>query len=259
MLRPRIIPCLLRQDGGLVKTRQFKDPKYVGDPLNAVKIFNEKEVDELTFLDIDATAHGREPDYSLLRSLAVESRMPLCYGGGITSAQQATRIVALGVEKVSISAFAIKRPQLIKEMADAVGVQSVVVTLDVRKNRLFPGYTVYTHNGREKCKIDLLNFCRQAQELGAGEIVINSIDRDGEMNGYDLELAKKIRETVTCPISFVGGAGTLEHMRELIDALGVVGAAAGSMFVFKGIYRAVLISYPGVDEKNYLLGRGQVR
>ena len=145
MLRSRIIPCLLMHDGGLVKTRQFKDAKYVGDPLNAVKIFNEKEVDELMFLDIDATAHGRAPEFSLLKGLAVESRMPLCYGGGITSAQQAAQIIASGFEKVSISAAALTRPALIREMAEAVGAQSVVVTLDVRKNKLFSGYTVYTH------------------------------------------------------------------------------------------------------------------
>lgn len=243
MLRSRIIPCLLMHDGGLVKTRQFKEPKYVGDPLNAVKIFNEKEVDELMFLDIDASAQGCEPNLTLLRSLAVESRMPLCYGGGITDAAQAARIIALGFEKVSISAAALARPALIREMADAIGGQSVVVTLDVRRNRLLGGYAVYTHNGKEKQKVNLLDFCRQAEELGAGEIVINAIDRDGEMNGYDLELAGKVRATVSTPMSVLGGAGTVAHMQELIDEVGVVGAAAGSMFVFKGPYRAVLINY----------------
>lgn len=253
MLRSRIIPCLLMHDGGLVKTRLFKDPKYVGDPLNAVKIFNEKEVDELIFIDIDATTKKRDPNFNLLRSLAVESRMPLCYGGGIANANQVSKIVALGVEKVSISSAAINRPMLIKEMAEAVGSQSVVVTLDVRKNKLFSGYTVYTHNGQEKSKVNLLEFCQQAVELGVGEIVINSIDRDGEMAGYDLELARKVRESVTCPISVLGGAGTIEHMRDLIETVGVVGAAAGSMFVFKGIYRAVLISYLDKQEKDKLL------
>lgn len=230
-------------DGGLVKTRQFKDPKYVGDPLNAVKIFNEKEVDELMFLDIDATAHDRAPEFSLLKNLAVESRMPLCYGGGITSAQEAARIIALGFEKVAISAAALARPALIREMAEAVGAQSVVVTLDVRKNRLFSGYTVYTRNGLDKQKVNFLEFCQQAVELGAGEIVINSIDRDGEMEGYDLELAKLVRKTVSTPLSVLGGAGNSDHMQALIDSVGVVGAAAGSMFVFKGLYRAVLINY----------------
>lgn len=243
MLRSRIIPCLLMQDGGLVKTRQFKDPKYVGDPLNAVKIFNEKEVDELMFLDIDATAQGRGPNLALLKSLAVESRMPLCYGGGVSSAAMAAAIIALGFEKVSISAAALARPALIREIADMVGTQSVVVTLDVRKNRLLPGYTVYSHNGREKSRVGLLDFCRQAAELGAGEIVINAIDRDGEMRGYDLELARSVRAAVSLPLSILGGAGSQDHMQELIDTIGLVGAAAGSMFVFKGAYRAVLINY----------------
>ena len=247
MLRSRIVPCLLMHDRGLVKTRQFKEPKYVGDPLNAVKIFNEKEVDELTFLDIDASVQGRQPDHALLRSLAVESRMPLCYGGGIRSADQAARIIALGFEKVSVSSAVLERPGLIAEMARAVGSQSVVVTLDVKRNRILGGYTIYTHNGREKQKHNLLDFCRQAQELGAGEIVINAIDRDGEMAGYDLELARKVRAAVSTPMSMLGGAGNVQHMQELIDAVGVVGAGAGSMFVFKGAYRAVLINYARPD------------
>ncbi len=243
MLRSRIIPCLLMHDGGLIKTRQFKDPKYVGDPLNAVKIFNEKEADELMFLDIDASVYGRAPDVDLLRNLARESRMPLCYGGGVSSASQAALIISLGFEKVSISSAALARPALIREMAEAVGGQSVVVTIDVRRNRLLGGYTAYTHNGRDKQKVNLLEFCQQAVELGAGEIVINAIDRDGEMAGYDLDLAHKVRAAVSTPLSFLGGAGNVDHMQELIDAVGAVGAAAGSMFVFKGPYRAVLINY----------------
>lgn len=243
MLRSRIIPCLLLHKGGLVKTRKFKDAKYVGDPLNAVKIFNEKEVDELMFVDIDATVSGQEPRMPLLRSLAIESRMPLCYGGGVTSAEQAARIVATGFEKVSVSAAALNRPALIKEMSETIGAQSVVVTLDVKVNRLFSGYTIYTHNGRIKHKAPLLDFCQQAVALGAGEIVINSIDRDGEMSGYDLKLAHDIRNSVDVPMTMLGGAGETDHMQALIDEIGIVGAAAGSMFVFKGQYRAVLINY----------------
>lgn len=243
MLRSRIIPCLLLHNGGLVKTRQFKDPKYVGDPLNAVKIFNEKEVDELMFIDIDATAKRTEPRYALLRSLSVESRMPLCYGGGVTTAAQAARIVSLGFEKVSVSSAALARPALIREMADAVGGQSVIVTFDVKANRLFSGHTIYTHNGKEKQKVPLLEACQQAVAMGAGEIVINAIDRDGQMEGYDLDLARQVRAAIDTPMSMLGGAGTPEHMQALIDAVGTVGAAAGSMFVFKGPYRAVLINY----------------
>jgi cyclase len=243
MLRSRIIPCLLLHDGGLVKTQQFKNPKYVGDPLNAVKIFNEKEVDELIFVDIDATVMGRPPSMALLRNLAMESRMPLCYGGGVTKAEQALHIVSTGFEKVSVSAAALNRPALIKEMSEAIGAQSVVVTIDVKANRLFGGYTIYTHNGKLKHKRPLLEFCQEVAELGAGEIVINSIDRDGEMQGYDLGLARQIRETIDSPMTMLGGAGSIEHMQQLIDTVGVVGAAAGSIFVFKGPYRAVLINY----------------
>lgn len=243
MLRSRIIPVLLIRDKGLVKTRQFTDDKYVGDPINAVKIFNEKEVDELCLLDIDATVHGVAPDYDQLRNIAVESRMPLCYGGGITNAHQAAEIIALGFEKVSVSAAALERPQLIREMADQVGRQSVVVTVDVRKEGFLGHYNIYSHNGRVRQKAKLMDFIAQAEMLGAGEIVINCIDRDGMMQGYDLKLAKAVREQVSTPMSIVGGAGMPEHMAQLIETVGIVGAAAGSMFVFKGAYRAVLISY----------------
>lgn len=243
MLRSRIVPVLLIHDKGLVKTRRFGEHKYVGDPVNAVKIFNEKEVDELTLLDIDATVQGREPDYDQLRNIAIESRMPLSYGGGITTAKQAAEIIALGFEKVSVSAAALARPELIREMAEQVGRQSVVVTVDVRKGGLLGGYSVYSHNARQKHKANLVEFITQAVDLGAGEIVINSIDRDGMMEGYDLKLAKMVRDAVTTPLSFLGGAGSTSHMTELIETVGICGAAAGSFFVLKGTFRAVLISY----------------
>jgi imidazole glycerol-phosphate synthase subunit HisF len=243
MLRSRIIPVLLIRDKGLVKTRQFGDDKYVGDPINAVKIFNEKEVDELTLFDIDATALGHSPDLNQLKNIAVESRMPLCYGGGIKEAEQAAKIIALGFEKVSVSAAALERPQLIREMAERVGRQSVVVTLDVKKEGLLGMHNVYSHNGKKRHKLKPLDFVEQAVDLGAGEIVINSIDRDGMMQGYDLKFAKQVRDRVKVPLSFVGGAGSMQDMTDLIDSVGIVGAAAGSLFVFKGTYRAVLISY----------------
>jgi imidazole glycerol-phosphate synthase subunit HisF len=243
MLQSRIIPVLLMRESGLVKTRRFAEDKYVGDPINAVKIFNEKEVDELAIYDIDATAKGREPDYEHLRKIAVESRMPLCYGGGITKAEQAARLISLGFEKISVSAAAVARPQLIREMAERVGSQSVSVTLDVRKEGLLGNYTVYTHNGKTRHKVKFADFLKQIAENGAGEIIINNIDRDGMMGGYDLKLANLVREAVTVPLTFVGGAGNPQHMAELIKTVGTVGAAAGSLFVFKGTYRAVLISY----------------
>lgn len=254
MLRPRIIPCLLIHQGGLVKTRQFKEPKYVGDPINAVKIFNEKESDELMVLDIDATVNNAEPNYALIAKLAAECRMPLCYGGGVTTPEQAARIIGLGVEKVSVSAAALARPALLTEMATAVGRQSVVAVLDVRKKvGLFSrGYEVVTHNAQQAHKVDPMALVQQLQAAGAGEIVINSIDRDGEMQGYDIELARQVHGSAKVPLTLLGGAGSLAHMGELFSACGVVGAAAGSMFVFKGPYRAVLINYPTAVQKDAL-------
>jgi cyclase len=251
MLRPRIIPCLLIHQGGLVKTNGFKDPKYVGDPINAVRIFNEKEADELMVLDIDATVKGVEPDFGLIAKLAAECRMPLCYGGGVTTSGQATRLVDMGVEKVAISAAAIANPALLTEMAAAVGRQSVVAVLDVRKRTglLAKGYEVCTHNAKTVHKLDPVTLAKQLQEAGAGEIVINSVDRDGLMQGYDLDLAVQVKQALKVPVTFLGGAGSLEHLGELVGRLGVVGAAAGSLFVFKGKYRAVLINYPTPAQK----------
>jgi cyclase len=251
MLRPRIIPCLLVHNGGLVKTQGFNDPKYVGDPINAVRIFNEKEADELMVLDIDATVNGVEPDFGLIAKLAAECRMPLCYGGGVTTSEQATRLVDMGVEKVAVSAAAIANPLLLTEMAAAVGRQSVVAVLDVRKRTgLFAkGYEVCTRNAKTTHKLDPVTLARQLQEAGAGEIVINSVDRDGQMQGYDLDLALMVKEALKVPVTFLGGAGSLTHVSELVGKLGVVGAAAGSLFVFKGKYRAVLINYPTPAQK----------
>lgn len=251
MLRSRIVPCLLVHNGGLVKTQAFKDPKYVGDPINAVRIFNEKEADELMVLDIDATVNKVAPDFGLIAKLAAECRMPLCYGGGVTTPEQAARIVDMGIEKVAISAAAIARPALLTEMAAAVGRQSVVAVLDVRKRTgLFAkGYEVCTHNGKIVHKLDPVALAKQLQDAGAGEIVINSVDRDGLMQGYDLELAVQVKEALKVPLTFMGGAGSLDHLAELIAKLGVVGAAAGSLFVLKGKYRAVLINYPTPGKK----------
>lgn len=252
MLRPRVIPCLLVKGKGLVKTRQFTAPKYVGDPINAVRIFNEKSVDELIVLDISATAEGREPDYTLIRNLAAECRMPLCYGGGINSVAQAEAIISLGVEKIAVSSAAILQPGLVAEMAARLGSQSVVVVLDVRRDSKRDAYQVWMHNGRQATGLDAMEFAAAMVARGAGEIVVNSIDRDGEMSGYDLDLMTRVRDTVTVPITALGGAGSVHDMRALIAQVGVVGAAAGSLFVFKGALRAVLISYPPQAERDAL-------
>lgn len=253
MLRPRVIPCLLVHEGGLVKTVSFKNPKYVGDPINAVKIFNEKEADELIVLDIDATVNGAEPDYKLISDLATECRMPLCYGGGIRTAEQAKKIIGLGVEKVALSAAAIETPDLITRIASEIGRQSVVVVLDVKKRMLSKVYDVYIHNGKINTKRDVYEVAAQVEALGAGEIVINSIDADGQMTGYDLVLAQKLRELVKVPITVLGGAGKLEDIAALIKVCGVIGAAAGSLFVFKGSYKAVLINYPNIAQRDEMI------
>ena len=251
MLRPRITPCLLVHQGGLIKTQRFKDPKYVGDPINAVKIFNEKESDELIVLDIDATRLGYGPNFDLISRISDECRMPLCYGGGVKTAKQAEKIICMGVEKVAISSVAIENPSIVSEFASAVGSQSVVAIIDVRKkNGIFnKGYEVCTHNATKVHRLNPLDLALELQELGVGEIVINSIDRDGGMQGYDLELAKMLKKSLNVPMTMLGGAGSLDDLVSLFDTVGIVGGAAGSLFVFKGKYRAVLISYPTPAQK----------
>jgi cyclase len=250
MLRSRVIPCLLIHNKGLVKTVNFTNPKYVGDPINVVKIFNEKEVDEILILDIDATANSVEPNYSLIEKLALECRMPLCYGGGINTVEQACKIIELGVEKISLSSAIIKNTSLISSIAKTIGSQSVVAVIDIKKT--FDGYAVFINNGKKKIKHDLIKLLNQIEDCGAGEIVINSIDNDGVMKGYDLNLVKKVREAVNIPVTVLGGAGTKEHIFELINQFKIIGAAAGSLFVFKGIHTAVLINYFTQSEINKL-------
>lgn len=249
MLRPRIIPCLLVQNQGLVKTVNFKKPKYVGDPINAVRIFNEKSVDELIVADIDATAHEREPNYKLIANLAAECRMPLCYAGGVRTAEQVERIVSLGVEKVAIGSAAINTPELISEAAKRVGSQSIVVVMDIKKAGLLRRYEIFSHNGSRATGHDPVSYAKKAESTGAGEILLNSIDHEGVMKGYDFNLIDQVYNSVSIPISVVGGAGSLSDIENLIQRYGIIGAVAGSFFVFKGKYRAVLINYPDSEQK----------
>lgn len=257
MLRARVIPCLLVHDKGLVKTVNFTNPKYVGDPLNAVRIFNEKEVDELIVLDIDASVRKLEPDYVMIRNLASECRMPMCYGGGVTTTQQAARIIKMGVEKVSLSSAAIDRPTLVDEMARFVGSQSVVVVLDVKRNPRSGMYEVWTHNGTWNTRRDPAELAREFEQRGVGEITVNSIDRDGAMMGYDLALTRHVRAAVTVPMTILGGAGGLPDIETLVKEFGIIGAGAGSLFVFKGVYKAVLINYPSRALKEAILAGAQ--
>tara|TARA_B110000003_G_scaffold251476_1_gene265278 strand:- start:1096 stop:1872 length:777 start_codon:yes stop_codon:yes gene_type:complete len=252
MLRSRIIPCLLVSNNGLVKTVKFKNPKYVGDPINAVRIFNEKETDELMILDIDATKFNKEPDYRSIEFWASECRMPLCYGGGIRTVEQAQKIFSLGVEKIALSSEVIKNPTIISSIAKRVGSQSVVVVLDVKK-KTFGGYELFTHNGSKSTGLNPVDFAKKCIEEGVGEIVINSIDREGTMQGYDFNLIRKVRNVIDVPMTVLGGAASLNDLGQLINEFGIIGASAGSLFVFKGKYKAVLINYPEKAEKDSLV------
>jgi cyclase len=239
---------------GLVKTVGFKDAKYIGDPINAVKIFNEKEVDELIVLDIDATVENRQPNYEMIKNLATECRMPFCYGGGITTVEQSKKIIELGAEKIAISSAAVNNPIIIKQIGESIGVQSVVVIIDLKKRSklLGGGYDIYTNNGKIKAKVKLNEFIDVLNQIGVGEIVLNSIDNDGTMNGYDDALISLFREKTNYPMTVLGGAGKLDDIKLLISKYKIIGAAAGSLFVFKGKYKAVLINYPNREEKSRL-------
>lgn len=249
MLRSRVIPVLLMREKGLVKTVKFKEGKYVGDPLNAVKIFNEQEADELTLLDIDASRLDHEPDYLLIERIASECRMPLCYGGGIKTVEQAERILKLGVEKVSLSSIVFEKPEMISQLAERVGRQSVVVCLDIKKKLFGSKFDCFTINGTKKQPVDIYDFIKRIQELGAGEIVLNFIDYDGTMKGYSFDAIRNFKEQIRVPLTVVGGAGSIDDIVKLVNQERLIGAAAGSLFVFKGKYKAVLINYPSPDEK----------
>lgn len=255
MLRSRIIPCLLVHKKGLVKTIQFKDPKYVGDPINAVKIFNEKEVDELMVLDIDASALRKEPDLEMIKNIAAECRMPFCYGGGITTAEQAKEIIKLGAEKIAVSSAVINDINLLSRIGSAIGMQSVVVVIDVKKRGFFGGFDIYIENGKKKVNLKLTDLLKTLNSLKVGEVVINSIDGDGTMQGYDIELIDLVRNSIDMPMTVIGGAGSFDDFSNLISKYKTIGVAAGSLFVFKGKYRAVLISYPSKEEKRKILGK----
>ncbi|MEW6608431.1 MAG: AglZ/HisF2 family acetamidino modification protein [bacterium] len=247
MLKNRVIPCLLLQNQGLVKTIRFKEPKYVGDPINAIRIFNEKEVDELIFLDIIASKVGRSPNFEILQNIVGECFMPLCYGGGISRLEDIQKIFSLGVEKISINSFALKNIDFIKQASEIFGSQSIVVTIDVKKNFL-EKYKVYDHTRNKITDIDPVEFAITTQEMGAGEILLNSVDRDGTQGGYDIDLITKITNVLSIPVIAMGGAGKIDDFVDAVKKGNASAVAAGSMFVFHGKHRAVLITYPEYQE-----------
>ena len=247
----RVVPCLLLQDGGLVKTVRFGQPRYVGDPINAVRIFNDKYVDELVLLDIEASRKGAEPNYDLIGRIAGECFIPLCYGGGIRSLEQARRIIAAGAEKIVVNSMAIDQPALLTTLSQELGASSVVAGIDVKRDFL-GRYRVYHPGRRRSTAANPVEHAKAVVIAGAGEIFLNSVDRDGTGSGFDVELVRRVTEAVNVPVTACGGAAGLEDMRAAVRS-GASAAAAGSMFVFHGPHRAVLINYPAYDSVRELL------
>ncbi|MDZ4017817.1 AglZ/HisF2 family acetamidino modification protein [Pseudomonas sichuanensis] len=246
MLKHRVIPALLLRDGGLVKTQKFGKHKYIGDPVNAIRIFNEKEVDELMVLDIDASRQRREPDYALIESVASECFMPLGYGGGISTVEQARQIFSSGVEKVVLQTFALENPKLVSDIAERFGSQSVVVSIDVKRDWL-GRYRLWSASSRTLLKKDWLATLKGMVEAGAGEVLLNSVDCDGMQQGFDVRLIQTAAQAVDVPLVALGGASSLSDFVKAIQA-GASAVAAGSLFVLQGPHRAVLISYPNYSE-----------
>lgn len=247
MLLPRLIPVLLITKDGVVKTQNFKNPKYIGDIINSVKIFNEKKVDELIILDIEASRLNTEPDYKLIEKIALEANMPICIGGGIKNNEQANRIFNLGVEKVCLSSILTENLGIVSEVSSNVGSQSVAAVLDVKK--INNKYILFINNGEKKVDVDLKKFINSLQVNGIGEIIINSIDNDGQMNGYDFDLVNELNNEIKVPFTIIGGAGKLEDVKNLFKKYKYINFGCGSIFVFKGPRRSVLLNYPEQNQK----------
>lgn len=250
MLQTRVIPVLLIKDGGLYKGVKFKNHKYVGDPINTVKIFNDKEVDELVIIDISVTKENKEIDFELIKQIAGEAFMPLAYGGGIKTVDDARKIFLLGIEKVILNSEALNNPNLVKELSTEFGTQSIVFSLDIKKD-FFGTQRVYSNCGSKKTKGTPIEIATQMEENGAGEIILNSIDREGTDLGYDLNMIKSLSSTLKVPLIALGGGASTSHMIEAKNA-GAHGLAAGTMFVFKGPLKGVLITYLKENELNHI-------
>lgn len=246
MLAPRVMPCLLFKDSGLVKTIKFKNPNYIGDPINTIRIFNNLEVDELIFLDITATRKNKKPPFEVISQVADECFMPMAYGGGIKEIDDMKRIFSLGVEKIVICTHAVNNPLFIKKAAELFGSQSVVVSIDVKKDH-YGKYEVYVEGGCRSTKLNPAEFAVKMEQIGAGEIFLNSIDQDGVMDGYDLELIKTVSSAINIPLIACGGAGAIEDLKKAV-LFGASAVAAGSLFVYQGKNRSVLINFPNRDE-----------
>ena len=253
MLTARVIPCLLLRNRALVKTVKFKNPSYVGDPINTVRIYNDKEVDELIFLDITATLEKKRPQFELVAEIAVECFMPFAYGGGIRCLEDIEALFRLGAEKVALNTYANEDPEFIRRAADRFGNQSIIVSIDAKRG--FSGqYEVCTNGGRGATGLDPVSYAQKMEKLGAGEILLTSIDRDGTFEGYDIELIQQVTSGVNVPVIACGGAGKVEDFGEAVKKGGASAVAAGSMVVYQGKHRAVLINFPSKLELNQVLG-----
>ena len=239
----RIIPVLLLDNKGLYKTINFKNPTYIGDPINAVKIFNEKEVDEIVILDITATSDKKPIQYEFIRDIVSEAFMPICYGGGINNISQIKKILNIGIEKVAINSCAIENPSFINEVSNIYGSSTIVVSVDVKRN-IFGKYFIYNNRGRFNTGNNPIIFCKNVEKMGAGEIILTSINNEGMRRGYDLVLLKKITEAVSIPVIANGGAGCIDDFNKAINIGGASAVSAGSLFVYKGNNKAILINYP---------------
>jgi cyclase len=257
MLGIRVIPCLLLKNRGLVKTVKFKDPIYLGDPINIVKIFNEKEVDEIVLLDITATTEQRKPNFKVLSEIASECFMPVGYGGGIRTLDDAAALFNLGFEKIVVNSCAVDDPHFVEAASARFGSQSVVVSIDVKKS-LFGQYEVFTHSGWRRTRLEPADFAKKVESMGAGELILNSIDRDGTMLGYDLELINHVASCVKIPVVACGGAGKLSDFADAVSHGNASAVAAGSMFVFQGKHKAVLITYPPLEALKNLLSEARL-
>lgn len=244
--RPRIIPVLLMDDRDLIKTINFKNRTYLGDPVNAVKIFNRKGIDELAILDIGATRNNREPDFEILKDIATEAFMPLACGGGITTVEQVHELLSIGYEKVIVNTGLIKKPELVNKSAELFGSQSIVASIDAVK--VNETYKCAITDGTEVIEKSPIELAIEAERLGVGEIIINSIDRDGMMQGYDIELVKSIVASVKVPVVAIGGAGRVSDLKDVLDNGHAHAAAGGSLFVYCGRLKAVLITFPSEKE-----------
>lgn len=247
MFRPRVIPVLLLKNLGLVKSVKFNNFRYIGDPINAVKLFNDLGADELVFLDILANRENRSMSLDFVKRVGDEANMPFSVGGGISNLQEIQQVLRAGAEKVILNTFAVENPDFIKEASSEFGSSTIVVSIDVRKNLLGKELT-YTYSGKKSTKYDPIAFARIAEEKGAGEIIINSIENDGMMYGYDLSLIKRVSEAVRIPVVALGGAGSYNDMKKAVIEGYASAVAAGSMFVFHGPRKAVLINYPSPEE-----------